>query len=93
MRTKAALIGFTLINGHTRIASGNNSCGGGVFCEPSAVLSNCVLTGNSANSDGGGACYGTLYHCTLTGNLANVGVYHLLQYTNPAGVVGHFEKR
>ena len=26
----------------------NDTYGGGIFCEPSAVLSNCVLTGNSA---------------------------------------------
>ena len=70
--TNAALIGFTLTNGHTFVESGYppppDGCGGGVFCEPSAVLSNCVLTGNSAGSDGGGAAYGTLYNCTLTGN-------------------------
>ena len=36
----------------------------------SAVLSNCVLTGNSANWNGGGACYGTLYDCVLMGNSA-----------------------
>ena len=37
------LVGFTLTNG---VAAGN---GGGVYCEStSAVLSNCVLSGNSA---------------------------------------------
>jgi hypothetical protein len=59
------MVGFTLINGWV---DGN---GGGVYCESTrAVLSNCVLTGNSvANaSEGGGAYSCTLNNCTLTGN-------------------------
>jgi parallel beta-helix repeat protein len=32
-----------------------------------------VLTGNSASSRGGGACFGTLNNCTLTGNTAGSG--------------------
>jgi PKD repeat protein len=60
----AALMGFTLTNG------GASSDGGGVFCESVvAVLSNCVLIGNSAYN-GGGARSGTLYNCTLIGNSA-----------------------
>ena len=65
----AVLAGFTLTNG---VSFG----GGGVFCEFSAVVSNCVLTGNVAGeraglpSLGGGAYGGTLNNCTLTGNLA-----------------------
>jgi len=34
------------------------------------VVYNCVLTGNSALSSGGGAYGGTLNNCTLTGNSA-----------------------
>jgi PKD repeat protein len=64
------LIGFTLTNGHTRTSYDNDVYGGGIFCEPSAVLSNCVLTGNSANW-GGGTFDSTLYNCTLTGNSAH----------------------
>ena len=72
----ASLSGFTLTNG----ATGTNwdwtnwdysrdQKGGGICCEStSAELSNCVLTGNSASSDGGGAYGGTLNNCTLTGN-------------------------
>ena len=70
--TNATLIGFTLTNGHTQIVGANDGYGGGVFCEPSAILSNCVLTGNSAY-DGGGAYVGTLYHCALFGNSAASG--------------------
>ncbi len=63
----AALSGFTLTNGSSGLV------GGGVFCVPSAVVSNCLLTHNSANSDGGGAYGGTLYNCTLRNNLATFG--------------------
>jgi hypothetical protein len=63
----ANLFGFTLANG---VAVN----GGGVYCQStSAVLSNCVLTGNLANGYdgmGGGAFLGTLNNCTLTGNSA-----------------------
>ena len=42
------MVGFTLTNG-----SADN--GGGVYCEStSAVLSNCVLTGNSAWNEAAG---------------------------------------
>jgi hypothetical protein len=61
----ANLFGFTLTRGVAY-------SGGGVTCpSTSAVLSNCVLTGNSASGYdgmGGGALGGTLNNCTLTGN-------------------------
>jgi len=75
----AVLIGFTLTNGATQMFAGiGNSdehlSGGGVWCESdSAVLSNCVIVGNTADIRGGGVYYGTLNHCTLTGNAAVLG--------------------
>ncbi|HEY5912220.1 MAG TPA: PKD domain-containing protein [Verrucomicrobiae bacterium] len=69
----AVLVGFTLTNGATQILpqDDRNGDGGGVYCEgESEVVSNCVLTGNSATGYGGGACRGTLRRCTLTRNLA-----------------------
>jgi len=68
----AALAGFTLTNGN----AGNYGSGGGVVCQSvSAVVSNCVLAGNTAlpYGDGGGAYGGTLNNCTLTGNSAEFG--------------------
>jgi hypothetical protein len=66
LTNNAVMVGFTLTNGMA-------DNGGGVYCEStSAVLSNCVLSGNSANN-GGGAEGGTLNNCTLTGNSALFG--------------------
>ena len=68
----AKLIGFTLTKGFTRTSYDNASSGGGIYCDSVAgIVSNCTLIGNSASSDGGGACNGTLYNCALTGNLAS----------------------
>ena len=62
----ASLSGFTVTNG----AAGR---GGGVFCESTnALVSNCVLTHNSADF-GGGAVGCTLNNCTLSGNSAEDG--------------------
>jgi hypothetical protein len=80
----ASLVGFTLTNGS-----------GGVWCESAtAVISNCVITGNSAHS-GGGATGGTLYNSLLTGNSAKWGggavsstLNNCTLYGNRAGDVG-----
>jgi hypothetical protein len=70
----ASLSGFTLTNGATRRDGDDehDRSGGGVWCESTnAVVSNCVLTGNSAHMDGGGAYLGTLNNCSVTYNTAN----------------------
>lgn len=60
----ASLSGFTLTNGAA-------SSGGGIWCAFSnAIVSNCVIIGNSASAGGGGAWGGTLMACKLIGNTA-----------------------
>ena len=65
--------------------------GGGVWCESaSAVVSNCVLTGNSAYCDGGGAYCGTLNNCTLTGNSARSRRRGILRHAQQLHADGQF---
>jgi hypothetical protein len=69
----ASLAGFTLTNGATH-SSGNVNLelsGGGVWCNStSAVVSQCVIVGNHARVQGGGAYGGTMNNCLFTGNTA-----------------------
>ncbi|MBU1694915.1 MAG: hypothetical protein KJ726_06350 [Verrucomicrobia bacterium] len=73
MTNSSMLIGFTLTNGHTRTTAGSDCDGGGVWCETNAVVSNCLLIGNTASDDGGGAYGGLLFQCVLVGNVAPYG--------------------
>jgi hypothetical protein len=62
----ARLSGFTLRNGATR----SQGTGGGVLCvSTNGIVSNCLLTNNSAFY-GGGAGYGTLNNCLISFNIA-----------------------
>jgi predicted amidohydrolase len=73
----ASLSGFTLTNGTATSDwsySSPDASGGGVWCESrNAVVTNCVLSRNSAAYHGGGAYGGTLNHCTLANNSAGDG--------------------
>jgi hypothetical protein len=69
----AVLSGFTLTNGATLTdgALYQTQCGGGAYCDNSgALVTNCVLIGNSANLYGGGGYQGSFTACTLEGNSA-----------------------
>jgi len=72
----ATLVGFVLTNGATRY-SGDifaEQSGGGAWCESSsAVVWNCLITGNSANQFGGGISGGTLLNCMVASNHAGAG--------------------
>ena len=71
LTNNAQLIGFTLANGAT-VTSGlyrEEQNAGGVWLESqNAVVSNCVIVGNSAAQSGGGAYSGTLIGCLLLDN-------------------------
>jgi hypothetical protein len=76
----ASLSGFTLTNGATGDYDRDIQyyyhyvSGGGVWCESAnAVVSDCILTGNSAYTLGGGAYRGTLNNCRLSSNSATFG--------------------
>ncbi len=77
--TNAVLSGFTLTNGHTRTTGDweKDLSGGGVlggtWDKVGGVLTNCVITGNTADAGGGGAYAGVLQNCSLNGNSAHYG--------------------
>jgi len=70
------LEGFTVSNGHT-CTSGDYSydrCSGGVnMYGGNGVITNCTITGNSAEEAGGGAQGGTVNNCIISGNSAGYG--------------------
>lgn len=70
----AVLSGFTLTNGHTH-ATGDITrarSGGGAWCEPLGIISNCVFVGNLAEQRGGGAMFGLVDSCVFTNNRAGL---------------------
>ncbi len=76
LTNNATLIGFTLTNGSTKPPSFPflEQDGGGIWCEPTnVVVSNCVFSGNSSWTQGGGAYRGTLINCIITNNSAAIG--------------------
>jgi hypothetical protein len=75
LTNNAALLGFTLTNGATRMTGDTyeEQSGGGIWCEStSAIVSNCVVAKNAARFFGGGTVSGTLKNSTLTNNTASL---------------------
>ena len=73
--TNAALIGFTVRGGATR-ASGDewlDQSGGGIWCEPGAVVSNGIVSSNSASAYGGGILGGRTINAFVNANVAEWG--------------------
>ena len=71
LSSNATLIGFRLVSGSTRSAGDANleQSGGGVLCsDGSAVISNCVFVACTANNNGGGGVGGTYFSCTFISN-------------------------
>ena len=67
------LDGFTISNGHTMISSYNNydQHGGGVnMFGGNGMITNCTISGNTTDEEGGGTYYGTVNDCKINGNLA-----------------------
>lgn len=60
--SNAVLSGFTITNGRA-------ISGGGIWCEASGVVTNCLISGNTDGGHGGAGVYGgTIYNCTITRN-------------------------
>jgi parallel beta-helix repeat protein len=73
----AVLDGFTLTNSAALRCCAfdeQEESGGGLYCESTeALATNCVIAGNLAYQNGGGAYSGTLNNCTLADNRAPTG--------------------
>lgn len=71
----AVLAGFTLTNGATSAATGSpNGVGGGAFCNGvDAVVTNCIIVGNTASGGGGGVYQGTVRKSQIVGNISGTG--------------------
>jgi hypothetical protein len=72
----ASLSGFTLTNGATLdyLGGDEDETGGGIWAASTqALVSNCVVIGNSAYSGGGGAFGGTINNCDFIRNTTQYG--------------------
>ena len=66
----ANLRGFTIRNGHTATAGDYlvDRSGGGMLCEPGALVEHCIIVSNVCDYGGGGVRGGTLRSCLLAHN-------------------------
>ncbi len=66
--SNAQLVGFTITGGTA------DDSGGGLWCETNAVVSNCVITGNTIYGDDHAVYRGRIFNCRIVSN-GLVGVY------------------
>lgn len=89
----ASLVGFTLTNGATRNTGVTITelSGGGVWCNStSAIVSRCIIVGNHAKVQAGGAYGGTFNNCLFTGNSATNAGAAYSNVLNNCTIVGNF---
>lgn len=88
----SALIGFTLTNGATAALGDPDSqqSGGAFWClSTNVIVTNCILAGNFAANQGGGAMRGTVLHSSLSNNTANFGGASCLTVLEDCLLVGN----
>src|SRR6266568_823741 len=86
----AVLSGFTLTNGATARSFGPNITGGGAYCNSSAaILTNCIISGNSAYANGGGVFQGTIQSCVILSNTAATGAGAYNAWLSDSAVTGN----
>ncbi len=67
--------GFTLTNGAT-LTTGDavtNRSGGGVYADTSSLITNCIVTGNACDQNGGGVYGGTIFNSWILWNVGYFG--------------------
>ncbi len=72
----ASLTGFTITNGATRTVGGliTHEMAGGIWAQSTSVIvSNCMITGNTADFSGGGSWQGTFYNSSFIANISTEG--------------------
>ena len=98
--SNSVLMGFTLTNGHARTLGDltNEQSGGAAWCESGAVISNCLIIGNTAqnNGSGGGVYGGTTYNSSFLSNNAAfggggaLGLFYNCSFISNAVAFGNF---
>lgn len=74
--SNSVLGGFTLAFGATAASGSFNSdrAGGGAWCQPGGLITNCIIVSNQVNIYFGGGVYGgELRNCLITRNVAYIG--------------------
>jgi hypothetical protein len=72
------LSGFTLANGRVPVGSDAAESGGGIWCEPLGVITNCVVVSNSAYWKGSGVFQGIVFNSEISGNSGGGAVYQAM---------------